>query len=79
MNKQDVSDYFNLLTQTLEEKGLVNKPNDLFKMNEPGLQLNKPPKYVISEKGSNIVLALKSRERVKTILMECGNASRETN
>lgn len=75
MNRKDVQDYFKLLSDTLWEKKLINKPSNIFNMDETGLQLNNRPEYVVAEKGSKNVAAITSGEKGETIsVIVCCNA-----
>lgn len=75
MNRDEVNTYFNLLEATLLEGGLMNKPSNVFNMDETGLQLNNKPGYVIAEKGSKNVAAVTSAEKGETItIISCCNA-----
>ncbi|XP_023312222.1 CENP-B homolog protein 2-like [Anoplophora glabripennis] len=75
MNLKDVQDYFKLLSDTLLEKNLINKPSNIFNIDETGLQLNNRPEYVVDEKGSKNVTAVTSGEKGETIsVIVCCNA-----
>ncbi|XP_030749386.1 uncharacterized protein LOC115877377 [Sitophilus oryzae] len=75
MNKTEVSSYFTLLQNVLEEADIMGKPGHLFNMDETGLQLNNKPGYVIAKKGSKNVAAITSSEKGETItIISCCNA-----
>lgn len=75
MSRTEVSSYFTLLEATMNEAGLINKPGNIFNMDETGLQLNNKPGYVIAKKGSKNVAAITSSEKGETItLISCCNA-----
>ncbi|KAJ3639912.1 hypothetical protein Zmor_003240 [Zophobas morio] len=75
MNKEEVQQYFQLLTKTLTDHDLLNKPLSIFNMDETGLQLNNEPGKVVAIKGSKVVQSIKSTERGETItLVACCNA-----
>lgn len=75
MNKVEVELYFQLLERTLRENDLMNKPSNIFNMDETGLQLNNKAGYVIAAKGSKNVAAVTSSEKGETItVISCCNA-----
>nr|CAI5838031.1 unnamed protein product [Callosobruchus analis] len=80
MNEKDISDYFKLLGNILEEHDLFSKPGHLYNMDETGLQLNNKTEYVIARKGSKNVAAVTSGEKGETItVISCCNAEENWN
>ncbi|XP_072399497.1 uncharacterized protein [Diabrotica undecimpunctata] len=67
MNKTDVSAYFTLLKNILNEHSLMNKPGSIYNIDETGLQLNNMPEHVIAIKGSKNVASVTSAEKGETI------------
>ncbi|KAK9675189.1 Tc5 transposase DNA-binding domain [Popillia japonica] len=67
MNKEEVSNYFNLLQSILEKNGLIDKPSALFNGDETRLQLNNKPGKEIVEKGSKVVSSVTSGEKGETV------------
>ncbi|KAI4466566.1 dna-directed rna polymerases i ii and iii subunit rpabc2 [Holotrichia oblita] len=53
MNKAEIDKYFKLLIEILTENDLLNKPPNIFNMDESGLHLNNDPGKVIAVKGVN--------------------------
>lgn len=75
MVKEEVNDYFNLLNKTLESLNILNKPGNIYNVDESGLQLNNPPKEVIAAKGSKSVQVRQSKEQGETVtVVACCNA-----
>lgn len=75
MNKEEVQKYFQLLTKILTENDLLDKPLNIFNMDESGLQLNNVPGKVVAVKGSKDVHVVTSQERGETItVVACCNA-----
>jgi hypothetical protein len=75
MNVKEVQDYFNLLEKILHDNDLLNKPSNVFNMDETGLQLNNKAENVIAKKGSKNVAAVTSSEKGETItVIACCNA-----
>ncbi|KAI4457689.1 homeobox-like domain superfamily [Holotrichia oblita] len=74
MNKAEIDTYFKLLTETLTENNLLNKPLNIFNMDESGLQLNNDPGKEIAVKGSKDVHVIKAQEIGETITIVACNA-----
>lgn len=76
MNRDDIKDYFALLTSILlTENDLLDKPNCIWNCDEIGLQLNNEPGKVIAEKGSKDVQVVTSAEKGETVtILTCCNA-----
>nr|CAI5824539.1 unnamed protein product [Callosobruchus analis] len=74
LNKKIVSDYFSLQQNILIEHNLLDKPGNIFNVDESGLQLNNRPGYVLAAKGSKSVPAITSGEKGETIsVIACCN------
>lgn len=67
MNKNVVQQYFDLLSSVLKDNDLIEKPGNIFNMDETGLQLNNRPGEVIAEKGSKSVNTITSGEKGETV------------
>ncbi|XP_072401145.1 uncharacterized protein [Diabrotica undecimpunctata] len=65
--KEEVNDYFNLLKKTLESLNPLNKPGNIYNVDELGLQMNNPPQEVIAAKGSKAVQVRQSKEQGETV------------
>jgi hypothetical protein len=63
MNREDVYKYFDLLTTTLNENGLIGKPANIYNVDETGLQLNSKLDKAVAVKGSKDVHVLTSGEK----------------
>lgn len=75
MNREEVKDYFDLLTSILTENELLDKPNCIWNCDEIGVQLNNEPGKVIAEKGSRDVHVVTSAEKGETVtILACCNA-----
>lgn len=75
MNRDEIKEYFSLLSTLMEENDLFNKPGSIFNMDESGLQLNSRPGAVVAEKGSKTVPVVTSSEKGETItILACCNA-----
>lgn len=75
LTREDADAYFNLLKSTLEENCLMQKPSNIYNVDETGLQLNNKPGLVLAEKGSKDVHKLTSGEKGENITaIVCCNA-----
>lgn len=75
MSVTEVDNYFELLKNTLVENDLINKPGNIYNMDESGLQLNNEPGQVVAIKGTKDVHVRKSTERGETVtVIACCNA-----
>lgn len=75
MSRKAVSDYFKLLENTLIENDLLEKPGNIYNMDETGLQLNNKAGHVVAAKGSKTISAITSGEKGETIsVVACCNA-----
>ncbi|XP_072392153.1 uncharacterized protein [Diabrotica undecimpunctata] len=74
MVKEEVNDYFNLLKKTLESLNLLNKPGNIYNVDESGLQLINFLQEVIATKGSKAVQVRQSKEQGETVtVVACCN------
>lgn len=71
LHHETVKNYVNLLKSVLTKNNL-NKPGNIFNVDETGLQLYSPPGHYISSWGSKAVAAIRSGEKCATIsLITC--------
>jgi hypothetical protein len=74
MNRKDAYKYFDLLTTTLNEHGLIGKPANIYKVDETGLQPNNKVDKGVAVKGSEDVHVLTSGEKGETVsVIACSN------
>lgn len=75
LTKEDAKNYFDLLKSTLLKYNLMDKPSNIYNVDETGLPLNNKPGFVLAEKGSKDVHKLTSGEKGETITaIVCCNA-----
>lgn len=76
MNRTTVQHYFELLQDILTKNKLLDKPSNIFNMDEIGLHLNNKPAEVLATKESKSVISLTSGEKEETIsvVIACCNA-----
>lgn len=67
MNRLEVANFFELLANVLTENNLINRPSNIFNMDEAGIQIINKPSKVIAPKGAKDVHTLTSRERGENI------------
>lgn len=75
LTREDADAYFNILKSILVENNLLDKPGNIYNVDETGLPLNNKPGYVLAEKGSKDVHKLTSGEKGENITaIVCCNA-----
>ena len=60
VNKETMDHYFSLLKDTLEEHNLLDKPEQIYNVDESGLPLDPKAPNIITQKGSKNVRYLQS-------------------
>jgi hypothetical protein len=76
MNRKEVEDFFNILEKQMIENNLVDKGENIFNMDETGIQLINKPGRVLAAKGSKDVHVLTPKEKGETVsLIACCNAA----
>jgi hypothetical protein len=74
MNREDEYKYFDLLTRTLNQQGLIGKPANIYNVDETGLQPNNKVDKGVAVKGSKDVHVLTSDEKGERIsVIACSN------
>jgi hypothetical protein len=74
MNRKDIEEYFNLLSNVPRENNLLDQLGHVYNMNEAGFQMNPRSHTVIAEKGSPILYKIISGEKEETIsVIACCN------
>jgi hypothetical protein len=67
LNKGEVAAYFNLLSTVLEEYDLLDKPHNVYNMDESGFPLNNCPQKIVSAKGKWEAVSLTNVERGENV------------
>ena len=77
LNKETMDHYFSLLHETLTEHGLLNKPSQIYNVDESGVPLNPRPPKVITTKGraTKKVRYRTSGRKGQITIVGCANAS----
>lgn len=76
MNRENVASFFATLETVMRENELFDHPENIFNVDESGLQANNQPDSVIAEKGSKSVHVLTSGEKGENVtVIGCCNAA----
>lgn len=63
VNREDVKYFFDLLTKLYEKNDFANHPEDIYNMDESGIQVNNKAGKVVATKGARDVFTLTSCEK----------------
>lgn len=75
MNRQEVGAFFKLLEEEMTKNDLTDKPENIFNVDESGIQLINKPGKVLAAKGAKDVHVITPREKGETIsLVACCSA-----
>ena len=75
MNRTETGNFFKLLEEVLTKENLMNKPQNIFNMDESGIQLINKPGKVVTMKGAKDIHVLTPRERGENItVIACNSA-----
>jgi hypothetical protein len=74
VSEELIENYFDLLETTLEEAELLERPCQLFNLDESGFPLSIKPTKVISEKGYKHPSSITSQERTQITVLGCCSA-----
>lgn len=75
MNREEVSAFFKLLKEEMIKNDLTNKPENIFNVDESGIQLINKPGKVLTAKGAKDVHVITPREKGETVsLVACCSA-----
>ena len=75
LSPEKLSAYFDLLEKTLNEKGLLDKPNFIFNMDESGMPLDHKQLKRIATKGSKKVHGQASGNKSQVTIVACASAA----
>ena len=70
-NKEAITQYYNLLEDTLQEYDLMNSPVQIYNMNESGMPLDPRPPNVIAERGQKKVRYCVSGKKEQITILGC--------
>ncbi|XP_026323303.1 uncharacterized protein LOC113232741 [Hyposmocoma kahamanoa] len=75
VNREDVKYFFDLLTKLYEKNDFANHPEDIYNMDESGIQVNNKAGKVVATKGARDVFTLTSCEKGENVtVIACCNA-----
>ena len=77
MNQSKVAKYFEALDALLQKTGLGDKPNQIWNMDETGIQLEHKPHRVLAQKGTRFLHARTSGNRETITVVACASAAGE--
>ena len=75
VNEESMEEYFAMLKKTLLENNLMNKPAQIYNVDESGMPLDHCPPKVISEKGQKKVRSRTSGNKSQITVIACMSAS----
>ena len=80
VNKETIEQYFSLLHDTLSAHGLLNKPSQIYNVNESGMPFNPRPPKVVTAKGRKTkkVRYRSSGGKGQITTVACANAAGQT-
>ena len=78
MNKETMDHYFSLLKDTLEEHDLLDKPEQIYNVDENGLPLDPKAPNIITQKGSKNVRYRQSGRKGQITIVARSNAVGQT-
>ena len=75
LNDENIKEYFDMLKDTLLENHLMEKPAQIYNVDESGMPLDHRPPKVISEKGQKKVRSRTSGNKSQITVIACVSAS----
>ena len=75
LEKETMTEYFQLLKTTLTENNLLNKPNLIYNVDETGMPLDHKPPKVVAAKGQKKVRCRTSGNKSQVTVIACVSAS----
>lgn len=67
MSREEVGKFFKLLTKIVTENNLIDRPANIFNMDEAGIQIINKPSKLLAPEGAKDVHVLTSRERRENV------------
>ena len=74
VNHESMEAYFNLLEDTLKEHDLMNRPAQIYNMDESGMPLDARPPNVVAKRGQIKVRYRQSGKKEQISVIGCANA-----
>ena len=75
VRQRSVGKLFQCIKSTLKENDLMNKPNQIYNVDESGVALDHRLPYVLTKKGQKKVRYVLSRNKAQITVVGCINAS----
>ena len=77
-NKEALNNYFKLLKEVMEENDLMDKPGQIYNVDESGMPLDHRPPRVLTTKGEKKVRYHTSGNKSQITVIGCINAAGQT-
>ena len=74
-DRESINSYFDLLEETLLENNILNKPSNIFNLDESGFPLNPRPLKVLCRKGSRNPVHLTGDCKAQVTVLACTSAA----
>ena len=74
-DRESINSYFDLLEETLLENNILNKPSNIFNLDESGFPLNPRPLKVLCRKGSRNPVHLTGDCKAQVTVLACTSAT----
>ena len=74
VNRESMEGHFNLLEDTLKEHDLMNRPAQIYNMDESGMPLDARPPNVVAKRGQIKVRYRQSGKKEQISVIGCANA-----
>ena len=74
VNRESMEGYFNLLEDTLKEHDLMNRPAQIYNMDESGMPLEARPPNMVAKRGQKKVRYRQSGKKGQISVIGCANA-----
>ena len=74
VNRESMEGHFNLLEDTLKEHDLMNRPAQIYNMDESGMPLDAHPPNVVAKRGQIKVRYRQSGKKEQISVIGCANA-----
>lgn len=79
INKETLDQYFSLVKSVREEHDLLNKPSQIYNVDESGVPLDPRPPNIVAQRGSKKVPCRVSGKKRQVTIVACANACGQAN
>ena len=74
MNRLAIEKYFNLLSEVLDKGEVMNRPCQIFNLDETGMPLDPPPPKIVAKKGQKHPTSIGSGKKGQVTILACVSA-----